>query len=214
MLIYFEVGSKEHRMSTRKMRAFVSVTDKSNLVEFRRWANLGHEIVSTGGTAKALGALNIPCTMVEEVTGFPEILGGRVKSMHPKITGGMLGNMSDPDHHRQMLEHSIKPFDLVVVNLYDFNGNPCIENIDVGGPTALRSAAKNAANVVVLTDPLSYAETIDKLLSDGDLEIGIRVALAVIAFGLTARYDYDISVWLGKQALQGLNPFQRREGGH
>ncbi|NQV88543.1 MAG: hypothetical protein HQ402_03245 [Parcubacteria group bacterium] len=182
-----------------RKRAFVSVTDKRNLGQLKRLTDVGWEIVSTGGTAKKLNELGIPCTSVEDVTGFPEILDGRVKSMHPLITGAMLGDTTNPVHIKQMAEHDIEPFHLVIVNLYDFNGKPGIENIDIGGPTALRSAAKNGENVLVVIDPSDYDMVIDQILNSGNVTQTIREHLVWSVFEHTAAYDTAIASWMNRK---------------
>jgi phosphoribosylaminoimidazolecarboxamide formyltransferase/IMP cyclohydrolase len=191
-------------MSTkRKLRAFISVTDKRNLEMWKQFTDMGHEIVSTGGTAKKLTELNIPNTSVESVTGFPEILDGRVKSMHPLIVGGMLGNIRKPKHVEQMLEHNIEHFDIVVVNLYDFDGNPSIENIDVGGPTALRSAAKNGGCVLAVTNPEEYELVLSQVMSLGEFSRHYRETSAINAFAITSKYDAAIEQWMRRKRLLG-----------
>ena len=206
--------SKAPVKTTRKLRAFISVTDKSGLEKFKRFTDAGHEIVSTGGTAKRLAEHDIPCTLVEEVTDFPEILDGRVKSMHPLITGGMLGNTKNPKHVEQMHEHGIEPFDLVVVNFYDFAGNPSIENIDIGGPTALRSAAKNGDCAVPIIDPDDYNEVLDHLLETGNISRYLREYLANKVFTFTAKYDTAIAVWMERKRQAGERLFEQSSTSH
>jgi len=198
----------------RKLRAFISVTDKTGLHHWKLFTHAGHEIVSTGGTAKELAKLGIPSTPVEEVTGFPEILDGRVKSMHPLITGAMLGDTSNPKHVEQMKEHGIEPFDVVVVNLYDFKGKPGIENIDVGGPTALRSAAKNGGCVTVVMDPTDYETVINYFLLIGKVPRSIRDILAVRVFEATAAYDAAIAAWMKDRIHNGENLFVHESLSH
>ncbi|RYD05625.1 IMP cyclohydrolase [Desulforamulus aquiferis] len=150
-------------------RALISVSDKTNLVEFARGlSELGVEIVSTGGTAKALREAGVPVIYISEVTGFPEILGGRVKTLHPKVHGGILALRSE-EHLNQLAEHNITPIDLVVVNLYPFRQTiarpgvtltEAIENIDIGGPTMVRAAAKNHAYVGIVVNPNSYEQVL------------------------------------------------------
>ena len=148
-------------------RALISLSDKTGLVEFGRWlAGHGAEILSTGGTAKALREAGVPVKDVSEHTGFPEILDGRVKTLVPQVHGGILGRRDDAAHLAQMAEHAIAPIDLVAVNLYPFEAtvkagedfDACIENIDIGGPAMIRSAAKNHADVVVITEPAQLAQ--------------------------------------------------------
>ncbi len=187
-------------------RALISVFDKTGLVDLARGlARHGVEMVSTGGTLAALRAEGLPVTAVAEVTGFPEILGGRVKTLHPRIHGGILAKRSDPDHERQLAEHTIDPIDLVIVNLYPFQKtvasgasfDETVEMIDVGGPTMVRAAAKNFADVAVVVDPADYAEVL-KALEEGEgvVSEALRRRLAVKAFGHTQAYDAAIAEWL------------------
>src|SRR5213594_1083159 len=139
-------------------RALVSVSDKRGVVDFARGlAALGFEILSTGGTAKLLAEAGIPVRQVSDYTGFPEMMDGRVKTLHPKVHGALLFLRGDPEHEAAAAAHGIRPIDLVVVNLYPFEQTPSIENIDIGGPALLRSAAKNHASVTVIVDPADYA---------------------------------------------------------
>jgi len=187
-------------------RALISVFDKTGLVELARGlARLGVEMVSTGGTLAALRAEGLPVTAVAEVTGFPEILGGRVKTLHPRIHGGILAKRSDPEHERQLAEHKIDPIDLVIVNLYPFQKtvasgasfDETVEMIDVGGPTMVRAAAKNFADVAVVVDPADYAAVL-KALDEGEgvVPAELRHRLAVKAFRHTQAYDAAIAEWL------------------
>jgi phosphoribosylaminoimidazolecarboxamide formyltransferase/IMP cyclohydrolase len=171
-------------------RALLSVSDKTGLVEFARFlAGQGAEILSTGGTAKALREAGIPVKDVSEHTGFPEILDGRVKTLVPQVHGGLLGRRDLADHQAQMAEHGIAPIDLVAVNLYPFEAtvakgaefDDCIENIDIGGPAMIRSAAKNHAHVVVLTEPAQFATVQAEIASQGGTTLATRKALAAAA---------------------------------
>src|SRR5215470_2921085 len=154
-------------------RALISVSDKTGLVEFAAGLHaLGVEILSTGGTAATLAAAGIPVVSVSDFTGSPEILDGRVKTLHPKIHGGLLGRRDEPSHRAQMAANDIKPIDLVVVNLYPFEATvakpgctveDAIENIDIGGPSMLRSAAKNHGDVAVIVDPADYTIVADEM---------------------------------------------------
>jgi phosphoribosylaminoimidazolecarboxamide formyltransferase / IMP cyclohydrolase len=192
-------------------RALVSVSDKTGVEEFAAGlAALGIEILSTGGTAKLLRARGLRVRDVSEVTGFPEMLDGRVKTLHPRIHGGLLGVRANPEHTRQMREHSIEPIDLVAVNLYPFEATAAkpgvrfeelIENIDIGGPSMIRSAAKNFADVTVVVDPADYAPLLGELqLSGGSASDVTRARLARKAFATTAGYDGAISSTLQKWA--------------
>jgi phosphoribosylaminoimidazolecarboxamide formyltransferase/IMP cyclohydrolase len=195
-------------------RALISVSDKTGLVEFaRKLSQHGIEIISTGGTAKALRENGVAARDVSDVTGFPEMLDGRVKTLHPKIHGGILGVRSNEAHQAKMAEHGIEPIDLVVINLYPFRQtiqNPdvsmedAIENIDIGGPAMIRSAAKNHNDVAVVVDPGDYDAVISELEnSGGELSFNLRFRLAVKAFRHTADYDKEIARFLAsKQSTQ------------
>ena len=181
----------------RMKRVLISVYDKTGVVDLARdLLNLGAEIVSTGGTARALGEAGLPVTSVSDVTGFPEVLGGRVKTLHPAIHGGILGLRDDPSQAEEMKVHNLTPIDLVCVNLYPFRevlargGSPqdLLENIDIGGPSMLRSAAKNYRHVLVLVNPARYGEVISMLRSGG-VSMEYRKDLAREAFCHTAEYD-------------------------
>jgi phosphoribosylaminoimidazolecarboxamide formyltransferase/IMP cyclohydrolase len=192
-------------------RALVSVSDKTGVVEMAKGlAALGAEILSTGGTAKALRDAGVAVTDVAAYTGSPEILDGRVKTLHPKIHGGLLGRRSVPAHVSQMQQHGIGPIDVVVVNLYPFETTiskpnclfeEAIENIDIGGPSVLRSAAKNHEDVTVVVDPTDYPRVLEALKT-GKVEHALRRELAMKVFQHTARYDSLIAGYLEKQ-VQG-----------
>jgi phosphoribosylaminoimidazolecarboxamide formyltransferase/IMP cyclohydrolase len=187
-------------------RALVSVYDKSGLTEFaRQLSALGIEIVSTGGTARLLRESGITVRDVSDLTGWPEMLGGRVKTLHPKVHGGILFRRGDAGDRQQTAEHKIAPIDLVVVNLYPFEAtaakpdltpNELIENIDIGGPTMVRSAAKNFESVAVVTDPLDYTSVAAEIATHGEVSLATRLELARKAFALTARYDGKIATEL------------------
>ena len=188
-------------------RALISVSDKCGVVEFARGlATLGIEILSTGGTAKALTEAGVSVVPVENFTGFPEMLDGRVKTLHPRIHAGILHRRHDPSHQLAMTEHGLKPIDLVVVNLYPFEQTvarldctfaEAIENIDIGGPSLLRAAAKNHADVGVVVDPDDYPQILNALQANGSLSDKHKLELAKKAFRLTARYDAAIADYLG-----------------
>ena len=184
-------------------RALLSVTDKTGLPAFARGlVGHGYELISTGGTLKALRAAGLPATGIEEVTGFPEILGGRVKTLHPKVHGGLLGRPDRPDDAAQMAEHGIEPLDLVCVNLYRFEEAAAkgpedpetVEQIDIGGPSMLRSAAKNFARVVVVSAPEQYDGVLERLAAGGP-NLDDRRGLAAAAFARTAAYDAAVAAW-------------------
>ncbi len=188
-----------------KRRALVSVSDKRGVAAFaRRLHRLGFEIISTGGTARTLEESRIPVVPVSQVTGEPEILGGRVKTLHPKIHGGILANLEDPDHVTELVEHGIGPIDLVCINLYPFEetvsgGAPekeAIEQIDIGGPAMLRAAAKNFRSVTVVPSSEFYKEVLAELESEGEVSLETRRRLALAAFRRTALYDTAIAGWL------------------
>src|SRR5208282_4427180 len=180
-------------------RAMLSVFDMAGIVEFaRRLAALKIEILSTGGTAKLLREQGVPVTDVSVFTGWPEMLGGRVKTLHPKVAGGMLFRRNHAEDQKQAKEHGIAPIDLVVVNLYPFEetaakayltAEEMIEHIDIGGPTMLRSAAKNFESVTVVTDPADYNRVAGELESLGETTLATRIELARKVFATTSRYD-------------------------
>jgi phosphoribosylaminoimidazolecarboxamide formyltransferase/IMP cyclohydrolase len=185
-------------------RALISLSDKSGLDELAAGlARHGVEIVSTGGTAAKLRENGAIVREVSEVTGFPEMMDGRVKTLHPKVHGGLLGVRDNPEHAAAMEEHGIAPIDLVVVNLYPFlntvmsgaGRDTIIENIDIGGPSMVRSAAKNHAHVAIVTDPADYSNLLEQLDANGGTTFEFRKKLAAKAFALTAAYDSTISQW-------------------
>jgi phosphoribosylaminoimidazolecarboxamide formyltransferase/IMP cyclohydrolase len=187
-------------------RAIISLTDKSGIEDFaRQLTELGIEILSTGGTAKKMRDNGIKVMDVADYTGFPEMLDGRVKTLHPRIHGGILAQRHNPAHQAQMQEHDLKPIDLIVVNLYAFDkataAADCtvanaIENIDIGGPTMLRAAAKNYHDVTVIVDPADYPIVIAEIKETGNTTIKTRFRLARKVFDLTSRYDTAIARWL------------------
>ena len=193
----------------RPRRALVSVSDKTALASFAtRLAGLGFEIVSTGGTARALRNAGIDVTDVAQVTGFPEMLDGRVKTLHPRISAGVLADLRLPEHREQLAAQLIEPFELVVVNLYPFaeaaaregtSEDELIEQIDIGGPTLVRAAAKNHASVGIVTDPAQYDAVLLELGHGRGLTTGMRRELAAAAFRLTAGYDAMISEELSRR---------------
>jgi len=203
-------------------RALISVSDKTGLVDFvSALARFGVEIVSTGGTRKAIADAGIAVTDVSDVTGFPEIMDGRVKTLHPLVHGGLLAVRGDPEHARAMHEHGIRPFDLVVINLYPFEevrragGDyaATVENIDIGGPAMVRASAKNHAYVATVTDPSDYAIVMEALEENtGSLSYQFRQRLAAKAFARTAAYDAAISGWFA-EALSIEHPAWRAFGG-
>jgi phosphoribosylaminoimidazolecarboxamide formyltransferase/IMP cyclohydrolase len=201
--------------------ALLSVSDKHGIVEFgRALHSLGVALLSTGGTARSLREAGIPVTEVSEHTGFPEMLDGRVKTLHPRIHGGLLARRDHPEHLAAMAEHAIEPIDLVAVNLYPFRAtiarpgctlDDAIENIDIGGPAMVRSAAKNHRHVVVLTDPSDYAQVLQEMAEhSGAVCFDTRFRLACKAFAHTAEYDGAIADWLALQAAPAEAPFPPR----
>ncbi len=198
-------------------RAILSVTDKTGLVEFaRRLTALGIELISTGGTAKLLRDSGIAVKDISELTGFPEMLDGRVKTLHPKVHGGILHRRDDPKHIAAVAEHGIAPIDMVVVNLYAFEKTAArpevkfeelIENIDIGGPSMIRSAAKNFHDVAVVTSPTDYNVIAEELQQeDGSLSLATKWRLAQKAFALTAAYDSAIASTLDCIQPESLQP--------
>jgi phosphoribosylaminoimidazolecarboxamide formyltransferase/IMP cyclohydrolase len=178
------------------VRALISVHDKIGVVDLARGlVDLGWEIVSSGGTAKALEEAGVPCTPVESITASPEMLGGRVKTLHPRIHGGILADRSKPEHNADLEAQGIEPIDLVVCNLYPFRSQPSIEMIDVGGPTMVRAAAKNHAHVGVVVDPADYGQVLEELRAEGSLSAETKRRLARAAFAHTAAYDAAIVTW-------------------
>src|SRR5579862_4751319 len=195
----------------RVRRALLSVSDKRGIVDFARGlVELGIEIVSTGGTAAELAAAGIEVRQITDLTGFPEIMDGRVKTLHAKLYAGLLAVRSDPEHMRAAAEQGVEMVDLVCVNLYPFERTAArasatdgevIENIDIGGPTMIRAAAKNHAYTAVVTSPESYDAVLDELRSSGGrLSMPTRESLAAAAFAMTARYDTAISRWFAERS--------------
>jgi phosphoribosylaminoimidazolecarboxamide formyltransferase/IMP cyclohydrolase len=179
------------------VRALLSVYDKTGLVEFARGLHdLGVELVSSGGTAAAISDAGIPVTRVEDVTGYPEMLDDRVKTLHPAIHGGILADLGKESHREDLATHGIEPFDLVVSNLYPFGSDPSIGMIDIGGPAMVRAAAKNHAWVGIITDPSQYDPVLAELREHGALPDATKRALATEAFAHTAAYDAAILDWL------------------
>jgi phosphoribosylaminoimidazolecarboxamide formyltransferase / IMP cyclohydrolase len=202
----------------RAVRALISVSDKNGLVDFARGlASFGIEIVSTGGTRKALADAGLPVREVSELTGFPELMDGRVKTLHPKIHGGLLAIRENPEHEAAMLAHGIAPIDILVVNLYPFeatiaSGAPyddCVENIDIGGPAMIRAAAKNYNDVVVVVDPGDYQLLLAEMTAHGGATAReLRQKLAQKAFARTAVYDSAISNWLAQEMNLSAPPYR------
>ncbi len=196
-------------MSPKTKRILISVSDKRRVEIFAgKLSDLGYEIISSGGTYRYLMERNIQCTKVEDVTNFPEMLDGRVKTLHPRIFGGILGRRDLDTHIAQMKEHSIDGIDMVVVNLYPFESTiakedvdlaEAIEQIDIGGPSLIRAAAKNYNDVVVIVDPADYDRVISELLESGEVGELTRKDLALKAFYITSSYDSAISGWLRKE---------------
>jgi phosphoribosylaminoimidazolecarboxamide formyltransferase/IMP cyclohydrolase len=206
----------------RVTRALISVSDKSGLVEFARGlAGHGVELISTGGTAKALADAGLKVTDVSELTGFPEMMDGRVKTLHPKVHGGLLAIRDNKDHAAAMQAHGIRPIDLLVVSLYPFEAtvakgatfDDCIENIDIGGPAMIRAAAKNHADVAVVVDAEDYAAMLAELGAHGGATtLALRRRLAAKAYARTAAYDAAISNWFANE-LADPAPSYRAFGG-
>jgi phosphoribosylaminoimidazolecarboxamide formyltransferase/IMP cyclohydrolase len=179
----------------------LSPYDKTGLEAFAgALAGAGHTLVASGKTATALAKAGIAHSSVESVTGFHEILGGRVKTLHPKLHGGILADLNDPSHQADLEAHGIEPIGLVVCNLYPFRSQPSVEMIDIGGVALLRAAAKNWAHVGVVVDPADYAEVAEDLLADGKLDEALRLRLARKAFAHTAAYDSAIVAWFDELA--------------
>ena len=206
----------------RVSRALLSVSDKTGLIEFARTlAGRGVELVSTGGTAKAIAAAGLKVRDVSELTGFPEMMDGRVKTLHPKVHGGLLAIRANSEHAEAMKTHGIPPIDLLVVNLYPFEATvdkgagfaECIENIDIGGPAMIRAAAKNHDDVAVIIEAADYQIVLDELAAnDGATTLSLRRRLAAKAYARTAAYDAAISNWFAAE-LKTEAPDFRAFGG-
>ncbi|NHM14324.1 bifunctional phosphoribosylaminoimidazolecarboxamide formyltransferase/IMP cyclohydrolase [Xiamenia xianingshaonis] len=198
-------------------RVLMSVTDKTGIVEFARalTEEFGCEVISTGGTAKVIAEAGVPVTPIDDVTQFPEMMDGRVKTLHPRVHGGLLAKRDNASHMAQAAEHGIEMIDMVVVNLYAFEKTvasgadfgTCIENIDIGGPSMLRSAAKNFESVAVVTRPETYDAVLDEMRANGGATLrDTRAKLALDVFRTTSAYDGAIAAWMGEQ-LEGAEPF-------
>lgn len=197
-------------------RALISLTDKSGIEGFaKELVGLGVELLSTGGTAKKIREAGIAVKDVSEFTGFPEMLDGRVKTLHPKVHGGILNQRDNVQHQKQCTEHGLQPIDLIAVNLYAFEktiADPncsladAIENIDIGGPTMLRAAAKNFHDVTVIVDPADYPQVIQEIRAQGNTTLKTRFRLAAKVFALTSKYDTAISAWLDQVDVEN-NPY-------
>src|SRR3954470_15314773 len=206
----------------RVTRALLSVSDKTGLTEFARaLAGHGIDLVSTGGTAKAIAAAGLKVTDISALTGFPEMMDGRVKTLHPKVHGALLAIRGNREHAQSMRDHGIAPIDLLVVNLYPFEATvekgasfeECIENIDIGGPAMIRAAAKNHADVAVVVEPQDYQTVLGELSSNkGATTLQLRRRLAAKAYARTAAYDAAISNWFVLQ-LKDVAPDFRSFGG-
>jgi len=206
----------------RVTRALISVSDKTGLADFARaLAGHGVELISTGGTASAIKAARLKVMDVSELTGFPEMMDGRVKTLHPKVHGGLLAIRDNKDHAAAMQAHAIQPIDLLVVNLYPFEAtvakgagyDECVENIDIGGPAMIRAAAKNHADVAVVVESEDYAAVLAELLiHNGATTLALRKKLAAKAYARTAAYDAAISNWFAAQLEAGA-PNYRAFGG-
>ena len=188
-------------------RAILSVTDKSGLAEFGKFlVENGCELVSTGGTKKMLAGEGLPVTSVSDITDFPEILGGRVKTLHPHIHGGILADKDDEVHMETLRDFNIEPFDLICVNLYNFADavakgldlKAAVEQIDIGGPTMLRASAKNFHSICVVPDPKYYEKVQQEIEENGGLSLEFRKEMATLTFKLTSEYDAMITKYLSE----------------
>jgi phosphoribosylaminoimidazolecarboxamide formyltransferase / IMP cyclohydrolase len=198
-------------------RALLSVSDKTGLTELASaLVKAGAQLLSTGGSAKTIAAAGLPVQEVADYTGFPEMLDGRVKTLHPKVHGGLLGVRDNADHQAAMAAHDIAPIDLIVLNLYPFEAmvargaafDDCIENIDIGGPAMIRSAAKNHADVTVLVDPADYQSVLDEIATHGGTTLATRTRLAAKAYATTGAYDAMIANWFSRAVLNEAFPEQ------
>jgi phosphoribosylaminoimidazolecarboxamide formyltransferase/IMP cyclohydrolase len=207
----------------RVERALLSVSDKTGLLDFARALHkLGIALVSTGGTAKAIAEAGLPVTDVSDLTGFPEMMDGRVKTLHPKVHGGLLAIRSHPEHQASMIGHGIAPIDLLVVNLYPFEAtvaagkayDDCIENIDIGGPAMIRAAAKNHNDVTVVVEAADYDAVLSELAAQqGKTTLTLRRKLAQKAYARTAAYDAAISNWFANELADTAPAFRALGGG-
>ncbi|MBF0566371.1 MAG: IMP cyclohydrolase [Nitrospirae bacterium] len=198
-----------------KHNAIISVSDKTGVIEFAGGlVELGLRVLSTGGTAKALRKAGVPVTEVSEYTGFPEMMDGRVKTLHPKIHGGILARRDNAKDMESLSTHDIERIDLVAVNLYPFEQTvakegvtfgEAIENIDIGGPTLLRAAAKNFWDVTAIVDPSDYEKVLGEMREYGQVSGELRLALAEKVFATTSRYDKAISTYLSNVINDGVN---------
>ncbi|HXA27753.1 MAG TPA: bifunctional phosphoribosylaminoimidazolecarboxamide formyltransferase/IMP cyclohydrolase [Candidatus Angelobacter sp.] len=204
------------------LRALLGVSDKTGLAAFARTlAQHGVELVATDGTRRALAAEGIEARAVSELTGFPEMLDGRVKTLHPAIHAGILARRDNPEHMRQLAEHGFLPFDIVAVSLYPFREtvargaarDEVIENIDIGGPTMIRAAAKNADSVAVVTSPAQYAAVVEDIARDGSISAATRQRLAAEAFAHTAAYDTAVAAYLREEQATEAMPGEFTIGG-
>ncbi len=198
-------------------RALISLTDKSGIEGFAKdLVALDIQLLSTGGTAKKLRDAGLDVMDVSDFTGFPEMLDGRVKTLHPKVHGGILNQRANEDHKKQCAEHGLKDIDIIAVNLYAFEktiADPncsladAIENIDIGGPTMLRAAAKNFHDVTVIVDPGDYPQVLQEIKECGNTTLKTRFKLAVKVFDLTSTYDTTIARWLNKIDVESNSYF-------
>ncbi|MEM8843405.1 MAG: bifunctional phosphoribosylaminoimidazolecarboxamide formyltransferase/IMP cyclohydrolase, partial [Pseudomonadota bacterium] len=202
--------------------ALLSVSDKSGLIPFaQRLAGEGIALISTGGTARALREAGLGVRDVSEITAFPEMMDGRVKTLHPMVHGGLLAERGNPEHEAALAEHGIAPIDLLVVNLYPFEAavargasyTECVENIDIGGPAMIRAAAKNHASVAVVVDPEDYTALAEEIVAEGGTLLATRQRLAATAYARTAAYDAAVSTWMS-EAVEDLTPRRRAFAGH
>ena len=201
-------------------RALLSVFDKTGMADFAKGlAGLGVELVSTGGTSKLIASTGAAVRDISDLTGFPEMMDGRVKTLHPKVHGGLLSVRDNPTHQASMDEHQIGAIDLVVVNLYPFEEtiakgasyDETIENIDIGGPAMIRSAAKNHAYVTVIVDPSDYETVLEHIRTSGGVPYDLRQRLAAKAYARTAAYDSVISGWFANTLGYALRHCHRQD---
>ncbi|MCX6752908.1 MAG: hypothetical protein NTW62_01005 [Candidatus Nomurabacteria bacterium] len=188
-----------------KKRILISVTDKTGIEKFGQLLSIGYEIISTGGTLKYLTEHGIPCIPIEDITGFPEMMDGRLKTLNPYIFGGILADTFNKEHLEVIAENGIDLIDIVVVNFYDFNADKRMEKIDIGGPSLLRAASKNGTSAIPLIDPADYDEVIKAIIKENDwrdeeigtlIPDGIRKRLVLKVFRATCQYDREIYQWM------------------
>lgn len=205
---------KQKTKNAQKKRILISVTNKTDIEKFGMLIAHNWEIISTGGTAAYLNERGIPCKLIEKETGFPEMMGGRLKTLHPKIFGGILADRLNEEHMSALAMHLIHPIELVVVNLYAFNKKPGIENIDIGGPSLIRAAAKNSACVTPIVHHSDYDEVIKEAITEGGISEVLREKMMLKVFEYTSDYDRQIAKWIKGEIKAKRTMYNRSAGSH